>query len=88
MTKSEIEAMSFQQKLNKLRKGIVIPPPDRIQRNLDEEKVYEIASQYLTRWEFQQGAKTAYNWAQRRGRLDEFCEHMEAAKMGPKSCAE
>ena len=80
--------MSFQQKLDKLRRGIEIPPPERIQRNLDEEKVYEIASQYLTRWEFQQGAKTAYNWAQRRGRLDEFCEHMEAAKMGPKSCAE
>lgn len=88
MTKQEIEAMPFHKKLEKLRQGIVIPPPDRIQRNLDEERVYEIASQYQTRWEFQQGAKTAYNWAQRRGRLDEFCEHMERAKMGPKSCAE
>ena len=88
MTMREIEAMTFQQKLDKLRRGIVIPPPDRIQRNLDEERVYEIASQYLTRGAFRDGAKTAYNWAQRRGRLDEFCEHMEAAKMGPKSCAE
>ena len=88
MTKSEIEAMSFQQKLNKLRKGIVIPPPDRIQRNLDEEKVYEIASQYTSRGAFRDQEKTAYNWAQRRGRLDEFCEHMEPAKRGPKSCAE
>ena len=88
MTRTEIEAMSFQQKLNKLRRGIEIPPPERIQRNLDEEKVYEIASQYTTRGAFRDGSKTAYNWAQRRGRLDEFCEHMERAKMGPKSCAE
>ena len=88
MTMKEIEAMPFHKKLEKLKRGIVIPPPERVQRNLDDEKVYEIASQYTTRGKFREEAKTAYNWAQRRGRLDEFCEHMEAAKMGPKSCAE
>lgn len=91
MTRTEIEAMSFQQKLNKLRKGIVIPPPDRYSsrnRALTEEEVYEIATQYNTRSAFQYGDPTAYHWAWRKGRLDEFCEHMERAKMGPKSCAE
>ena len=88
MTMKEIEAIPFHKKLKILRNGREIPPPDRIQRNLDDEKVYEIASQYLTRGAFREGCKTAYNWAQRRGRLDEFCEHMEPAKMGPKSCAE
>ena len=88
MTRTEIEAMSFQQKLNKLRKGIIIPPPERIQRNLDEEKVYEIASQYLTRVAFKKCHPTAYRWACRRGVIDGMCEHMEPAKRGPKSCAE
>ena len=46
MTKAEIEAMPFHKKLDKLRRGIVILPPERIQRNLDEENVYEIASQH------------------------------------------
>jgi len=91
MTKQEIEAMSFQQKLDKLRRGIEIPPPDRYSsrnRALTEEEVYEIAIQYHTRSAFQYGDPTAYHWVWRKGRLDEFCEHMEAAKMGPKSCAE
>ena len=88
MTMREIEAMTCQQKLDKLRKGIVIPPPDRIDRKLDIAKVEEIALEFFSRGEFRGRDKTAYNWAQRRGRLDEFCEHMERAKMGPKSCAE
>lgn len=84
MNKSEIESMSFDDKLAKLRAGITIPPPDRRERNLDAEKVYEIASQYITRGAFRSGSKAAYNWAQRRGLLDEMCEHMVPAKRGPK----
>ena len=79
-----IEDMSFHQKLTKLRAGIIIPPPDRINRNLDAEKVFEIASVYGNRRAFQDGDKTAYNWAQRRGMLDEMCQHMQTAKRGPK----
>ena len=86
MTKSEIEAMSFQQKLNKLRKGIVIPPPDRVDRNLDIEKVKEIAMNFTKRGHFQQKAKTAYNWAFRKGLLDDVCDHMEAPTRGRKPC--
>ena len=85
MTRTEIEAMSFEEKLAKLRAGIVIPPPERINRKLDDEKVYEIASQFITRGAFQRGAKTAYNWAQRRGLLDEMCEHMVAVRRGKES---
>ena len=85
MDKSEIEAMSFDEKLAKLKAGIVIPPPERINRNLDDEKVYEIASQFITRGAFQRGAKTAYNWAQRRGLLDEMCEHMVTVRRGKES---
>ena len=82
MTKEEMDAMSFDEKLAKLRQGIVIPPPERINRNLDEEMVYEIASQYITRGAFQRGSKTAYNWAQRRGLLDDMCGHMVAVRGG------
>ena len=85
MDKSEIEAMSFDEKLAKLRAGIVIPPPERINRNLDDEKVYEIASQFITRGAFRSCAKTAYNWAQRRGLLDEMCEHMVVVRRGRES---
>ena len=91
MTREEIEAMPFHKKLEKLKRGIVIPPPDRYSnrsRALTEEEVYEIATLYNTRSAFQYGDPTAYHWAWRKGRLDEFCEHMERAKMGPKSCAE
>ena len=78
--KAYIEAMSFDEKLEKLRRGIVIPPPERIRRNLDEEKVYEIASQYITRGAFRKHDKTAYNWAQRRGLLDDMCSHMVSGR--------
>ena len=90
MTREEMEAMPFHKKLEKLKRGIVIPPPDRYStrnRALTEEEVYEIASTYNTRSAFQYGNPTAYHWAWRKGRLDEFCEHMERAKMGPKPCA-
>jgi hypothetical protein len=91
MTRTEIEAMSFQQKLNKLRKGIVIPPPDRYStksKGLNAEKVYEVAAEHHTRGSFRYGNPTEYMWAWRKGLLDEMCEHMEPAKRGPKSCAE
>jgi len=87
MTKTEIEAMSFQQKLDKLRNGIVIPPPDRIDRQLDIEKVKDIAMSFTKRGDFQIRAKTAYNWAHRKGVLDEVCDHMEAPTRGRKPCA-
>ena len=80
--KAYIEAMSFDEKLEKLRRGIVIPPPVRIRRNLDEEKVYEIASQYITRGAFKKGSPTAYRWACRRGVIDEMCEHMVSGRGG------
>jgi hypothetical protein len=83
--KTYIDNMSFHQKLTKLRAGIIIPPPDRINRNLDIFKVQEIALESGTRWEFAQKDNTAYQWAYRHGMLDEVCQHMETAKRGPKS---
>jgi hypothetical protein len=88
MTRTEIEAMSFRQKLNKLRKGIVIPPPDKIDRKLDMEKVKDIAMHFTRRGDFQIKAKTAYNWAHRKGVLDEICDHMEAPTRGRKPCVQ
>jgi hypothetical protein len=76
MLKEEIEAMSFDEKLAKLKRGIEIPPPERVSRNLNEEKVFEIASQYITRGSFKKGHPTAYRWACRKGVIDEMCEHM------------
>jgi hypothetical protein len=83
--KNYIEDMSFHQKLTKLRAGIIIPPPDRINRNLDIFKVQEIALGYTTRGEFVGADNAAYKWAHRHGILDEVCQHMETAKRGPKS---
>ena len=91
MTRTEIEAMSFQQKLNKLRRGIEIPPPDRYStksKGLNAEAVYEVACEHSTRGSFRYGNPTEYMWAWRKGLLDEMCEHMQPAKRGPKSCAE
>ena len=89
MTKQEIEEMTFQHKLNKLRRGIVIPPPDRMTpRKLTLEDVWDIAYSYDTRGEFRAGDKSAYNWASNIGVLDTVCQHMAVAKRGPKSCAE
>lgn len=77
-----IEQMSFDEKLDKLRRGIEIPPPERINRNLHEEKVYEIASQYITRGAFKKGDPTAYRWSCRRGVIDDMCGHMVAVRGG------
>lgn len=91
MTRTDIEAMSFQQKLNKLRRGIEIPPPDRYStksKGLNAEAVYEVACGHSTRGSFRYGNPTEYMWAWRKGLLDEMCEHMQPAKRGPKSCAE
>ena len=85
MDKSEIEAMSFDEKLAKLKAGIVIPPPERINRNLDDEKVYEIASQFITRGAFKKGHPTAYRWACRHNVIDDMCEHMVAVRRGRES---
>ena len=85
MEKSEIDAMSFNEKLAKLQAGIFIPPPDRIDRKLNEEKVFEIASQYITRGAFKKDSPTAYRWACRHNVIDEMCEHMVPAKRGRKS---
>ena len=89
MTTQEIDEMTFQHKLNKLRRGIVIPPPERMApRKLTLEYVCDIAFSYDTRGEFRAGDKSAYNWASNLGLLDALCEHMAVAKRGPKSCAE
>jgi len=89
MTSIEIDEMTFQHKLNKLRRGIVIPPPERRQpRDLSIGDVWDIAYSYDTRGEFRAGDKAAYNWASSRGLLNHFCQHMAVAKRGPKSCAE
>ena len=87
MTMKEIEAMPFHKKLEKLRRGIVIPPPSRIDRELDIEKVKDIAMNFTRRGDFQIKAKTAYNWAHRKGVLNEICDHMEAPSRGRKPCA-
>jgi hypothetical protein len=89
MTRKEIDDMPFQCKLNKLRRGIEIPPPERMQpRDLDLDNVWDIAYSYDTRGEFRAGDKGAYNWASRRGLLNKVCQHMAPAKRGPKPCAE
>ena len=74
--KDYIEAMSFEGKLDKLQRGIEIPPPERVYRNLDFFKVWEIALAYMGRGEFQRGDKSAYNWALRHNVLNEICGHM------------
>ena len=87
MNQMEIDAMSFDEKLAKLKRGIVIPPPQRVDRKLDLEKVAMIAIGYDTRNEFRMCDRTAYNWASRNNLMDLVCAHMEPAKRGPKSCA-
>jgi hypothetical protein len=88
MTKQEIDEMTFQHKLNKLRRGISIPPPERMMsRSLTLDDVWDIAYSYDTRGEFRAGDKSAYNWASKLGLLDTVCQHMAVAKRGPKSCA-
>ena len=89
MTKKEIDEMTFQQKLNKLRRGIVIPPPARREaRKFTLDDVWDIAYGYDTRGEFAAGDSAAYKWASRKGVLDTVCQHMTAVKRGPKPCAE
>ena len=85
MTKEEMGAMSFDEKLAKLRQGIVIPPPEREYRELDLQKVAMIALGFGSRGDFAMCDKTAYNWAGRHGFMDMVCGHMEAVKRGPKS---
>ena len=89
MTRKEIDDMPFQCKLNKLRRGIEIPPPARREaRHFTLDDVWDIAYSYDTRGEFRAGDKAAYNWASRKGALDTVCQHMAVAKRGPKPCVE
>lgn len=80
-----INSMSFEEKLEKLRQGVVIPPPDRSYRKLDFHTVWEIALGFMSRGEFQHGDKSAYNWALRHGAMDDVCGHMEPLRKRAKS---
>lgn len=84
MTLSYIDLLSFDDKLQKLKAGIYIPPPARTSdvRSLEVELVRRIAGQFDSRIAFQRGDKSAYNWALRNGVMDDVCGHMERPKRG------
>lgn len=87
MTLSYIDRLSFEDKLQKLKVGIYIPPPTRTSeiRAMGIEFVRQIASQFDSRIAFQRGDKSAYDWALRNGIMDKVCGHMARPKRGERN---
>ena len=77
MLKEEIEAMSFDEKLAKLRRGIEIPPPEgRDSKRWTLDEVAEIALSHYTIRDWLKNSRGSYMWAYRNGFLDDLTEHM------------
>ena len=75
--KDYIEAMSFDEKLDKLREGIVIPPPEsRANKRWTLDEVAEIALSHTTIRDWLRSCKGSYMWAYRHGVLGDLTEHM------------
>ena len=77
MLKEEIEAMSFDEKLARLKRGIEIPPPEgRDSKRWTLDEVAEVALSYYTIKDWLASSRGSYMWAYRHGVLEELTEHM------------
>ena len=86
MGSNEIEAMSFDQKLKKLRGGIVIPPPEQMSSvRWDFDSVAEIALRHPNIASWRKESLGSYLWAFRHGMLADLTEHMELLRARPQS---
>lgn len=86
ISNNELKAMSFNEKLKKLRSGIVIPPPEQISSiRWDFDSVAEIALRHPNIRSWLKDSKGSYMWAHRHGMLSDLTEHMELLRARPKS---
>ena len=75
--RSDIDAMSFDEKLEKLQRGIEIPPPESaLTKRWTLEEVAEIALSHYTIRDWIRDSRGSYMWAYRHGVLGDLTEHM------------
>ena len=79
--RADIEAMSFDEKLDKLQRGIEIPPPEgRENKRWSLDDVAEIALSHHTIRDWLKYSRGSYMCAYRHGFLDDLTEHMTRLK--------